>query len=110
MGRIKKLTEGRAYEIIWIDNNVPDQESGWLEKEYSKEYSRDNSSAVVRSCGILYAQDGTFLTLVGDCDVGEVQATMRLIKIFKPCIVSIYELSPKTIYKSKGLSNAIKKA
>ena len=110
MVRIKKLTEGKAYEIIWMDNNVPDQESGWLEQDYCKEYSRDNSSAVVRSCGFLFAQDGTFLTLVGDCDVGEVQATMRLIKIFKPCIVSIAELSPKPVYTSKGLTNAIKKA
>jgi hypothetical protein len=110
MGRIKKLIEGRAYEIIWVDNNVPDQESGWLEKDYCKEFSRDNSSAVVRSCGFLFAQDGTFLTLVGDCDIGEVQATMRLIKIFKPCIVSIAELTPKIFYKSKGLTHAIEKA
>jgi len=98
--KIPKLEIDKIYEVLWIDNNMPTT-VGWMEDQEYNDFISNNIEDFVRSAGILKATNRRFITLAGDLDLGKVKSKMRLIKIFKPCIVCIAECKTKKIYEAK---------
>lgn len=80
-----------------MDNNIPSK-IGWLSDEDCRYFVDNDAETLVKSVGYFFGKNKSFVTIIGDQDLGINQDKMRLLNIKKSCITKINQCVVKQIY------------